>query len=48
MEGCIKLLSLDQIKSTFGTSDDLGACNQCPNLVYKDGMVTCKLIDGGV
>ena len=45
-EECKKNLTPQEIFMEFG-KDDMGACNGCPNLEYKGGMMTCKLIEEG-
>ena len=46
-EECKKNLTPQEIFMEFGKDDDMGACNRCPNLEYKGGMMTCKLIEEG-
>ena len=29
----------------FGTDEISSECNTCPNLVYKEGIMSCNLID---
>lgn len=42
---CEKDLSIEEILETFGKDDDLGKCANCNNLVYSNGIMTCKLIE---
>ena len=43
MDQCQRNLSDSQIVMEFG-NDDMKGCKTCPNLVYEDGMMTCKKI----
>ena len=45
---CKKNLSPSEIVLEFGKDDKLEACSSCPNLVYSDGIMTCKKIMEGV
>ena len=45
MNSCPKNLTQNEIFMEFGKDDDMGKCNSCPNLSYKCGMMTCKLIE---
>lgn len=45
MSECKKNLSKDEIIMEFGKDDDLGKCAGCDNLMYKNGIITCKLIE---
>lgn len=44
-EKCRKNLEPSEIIMEFGKSDDMGECNSCPNLKYKDGITTCDLLE---
>lgn len=48
MNECKKNLTPKEIFMEFGKDDDLGACNGCPNLNYKNGIMTCDLMKGDV
>ena len=41
---CKKNLTPEEIFMEFGKDDDLGECNNCPNLEYCNGIISCKLI----
>ncbi len=45
MNDCLKNLSKEQIIQEFAKDDDLGKCNQCDNLEYNNGMITCKILN---
>jgi predicted nucleic acid-binding Zn-ribbon protein len=44
MEKCNQNLSIEEISSTFGNSDNISKCKSCSNFVYEDGLLTCKLL----
>ena len=44
MENCLKNLSRDEIFMEVG-KDDMDKCNECQNLIYKNGTMTCSLIE---
>ena len=37
---CPKNLTKEQILREL-SKDDIGTCNECPNLIYKNGMLVC-------
>jgi hypothetical protein len=41
---CKKNLSKEQIFMEFG-KDEMDTCNECPNLIYKNGIMTCKELE---
>ena len=45
VEKCRKNLQPSEILMEFGKDDDMGECNNCPNLKYKNGMMTCDLLN---
>lgn len=45
MKQCKKKLSKHQIFIEFGKDDDMDECNQCENLEYKNGIITCKMLE---
>lgn len=44
-EKCRKNLQPNEIIMEFGRDDDMGECENCPNLKYCNGMMTCGLIE---
>lgn len=42
---CKKNLTIEEICMEFGLDDDLGECNNCPNLKYCNGLLSCKLVE---
>ena len=44
-ESCKKNLTPEEIFMEFGKDDDMGDCNSCPNLEYRNGTMTCKKLE---
>ena len=44
---CPKNLTQEEIFMEFGKSDDMGACNECSNLKYSNGVMSCKILEEG-
>lgn len=42
MSSCKKRLTKEEIFMEFGKDDDMGDCNSCENLEYRNGEMTCK------
>ena len=47
MAKCIRNLSKDEIFMEFGKDDDLDKCDGCECLSYKNGTVTCDVLEKG-
>ena len=45
MTECKKKLTKEEIFMEFGKDDDMGDCNSCPNLEYRNGTMTCKKLE---
>ena len=41
--GCLNDFTTETFNESFGSDDSqLKKCNNCPNMVYEDGIMTCK------
>jgi hypothetical protein len=46
MNSCPKKMKREEIFMEFGKGD-MDKCNSCHNLKYKDGMITCSILEEG-
>jgi len=48
MDNCKSDLTYKQILQNFGSDEMMKICKTCDNLVYEDGIMTCRLLSEGV